>query len=213
MKDLLKANGVPVRSVRAARSGMEHHLFNVVLADGTVRMGKLPRADYFDPHWPLRNPMMALAAEAQAIGLLRAKVGDFPALPDPYQLLLGDPPGALMGVVPGRAPEATLFKHGLDERALSMVCVEMGRMLAEIHRVRRPEGPTAIPDLPGHEPRAGIHWLQKLREHFPHAVWLNPEQPRDWQGNTIEAVRQVFPMYHLTVEGLTEAVKELVRRR
>ncbi|MBL8604648.1 MAG: VWA domain-containing protein [Myxococcales bacterium] len=69
------------------------------------------------------------------------------------------------------------------------------------------------PDEPGGPPTAGIHWLQRLREHFPQSVWLNPEAPREWHGNTIEAVRQVFPMYHLTVEGLTEAVAELLRRR
>ena len=66
---------------------------------------------------------------------------------------------------------------------------------------------------PGDTPTAGVHWLMKLREHFPHAVWLNPEAPRDWKGNTIEVVRGVFPMYHLTLEGLTEAVAELTRKR
>jgi uncharacterized protein with von Willebrand factor type A (vWA) domain len=52
-----------------------------------------------------------------------------------------------------------------------------------------------------------------MREHFHHTVWLNPEHPRDWKGNTIEVVRGVFPMFHLTLEGLTEAVAALTRRR
>ncbi|MEZ4410717.1 MAG: VWA containing CoxE family protein, partial [Polyangiales bacterium] len=69
------------------------------------------------------------------------------------------------------------------------------------------------PDEPGGKPMAGIHWLNAIREHFPHSVWLNPESPRDWGGNTVEVVRSVFPMFHLTVEGLTEAVQELLRRR
>ncbi len=69
------------------------------------------------------------------------------------------------------------------------------------------------PDEPGGKPMAGIHWLNAMREHFPHSVWLNPESPRDWSGNTVEVVRSVFPMFHLTVEGLTEAVQELTRRR
>ncbi len=30
---------------------------------------------------------------------------------------------------------------------------------------------------------------------------------------TIEAVRGVFPMFHLTVDGLTEAIQELTRKR
>jgi uncharacterized protein with von Willebrand factor type A (vWA) domain len=62
-------------------------------------------------------------------------------------------------------------------------------------------------------PTAGVHWLQQLRAHFPRSVWLNPERPSDWRGNTIEVIRGVFPMYHLTVEGLGEAVTELTRRR
>jgi uncharacterized protein len=66
---------------------------------------------------------------------------------------------------------------------------------------------------PGDPPTAGIHWLSSMREHFPHSVWLNPESPRDWKGNTVEVIRGVFPMFHLTVEGLTEAIAELTRRR
>lgn len=66
---------------------------------------------------------------------------------------------------------------------------------------------------PGEAPTAGIHWLGQLREHYPHAVWLNPESPSDWRGNTIEMIRGVFPMHHLTLEGLTEAVAELTRKR
>lgn len=151
MRQLLVRNGVAVQSIRSARSGKEHHLFHVVLADGTVRMGKVPREDWSDPHWPRRSPMLALATEAQAIALVAQKVGGFPAVPEPYQLLAGDPPGALMGVVAGTPPEATLFKHGMDPRTLRMVCVEMGRMMAEIHRVKRPATPGTIPDLVGHD--------------------------------------------------------------
>jgi uncharacterized protein with von Willebrand factor type A (vWA) domain len=67
-------------------------------------------------------------------------------------------------------------------------------------------------DEPGAPPRAGIHWLNILREHFPHSAWINPELPRDWRGNTIEIVEKIFPMFHLSVDGLTEAVRELTRR-
>ncbi len=68
-------------------------------------------------------------------------------------------------------------------------------------------------DEQGQRPTAGLHWLHQMREHFPHSVWLNPEPPNSWRGNTIEAVAQVFPMFHLTVDGLTEAVQTLTRRR
>jgi hypothetical protein len=66
---------------------------------------------------------------------------------------------------------------------------------------------------PGEPPTAGIHWLARLRDHYPHSVWLNPEAPRDWVGNTIEVVRGVFPMHHLTIDGLSEAIADLTRRR
>ncbi len=66
----------------------------------------------------------------------------------------------------------------------------------------------------GEEERlTGLEWLLKVRAHFERSVWLNPEPPRVWKGNTIEAVAKVFPMYPLTVEGLGEAVDELRKGR
>jgi|LNFM01.1.fsa_nt_gb uncharacterized protein with von Willebrand factor type A (vWA) domain len=59
----------------------------------------------------------------------------------------------------------------------------------------------------------GIEWLMHLREHFERSVWLNPEHPRGWKGNTIEAIAKVFPMFPLTVEGLSEGVDEIVKGR
>jgi uncharacterized protein with von Willebrand factor type A (vWA) domain len=59
----------------------------------------------------------------------------------------------------------------------------------------------------------GVEWLMKLREAFERSVWLNPEPPRAWKGNTIEAISKVFPMYPLTVEGLGEGVDELIKGR
>jgi len=58
---------------------------------------------------------------------------------------------------------------------------------------------------------AGITWLGTMRDHFPRSVWLNPESPRDWRGNTVEAIASVFPMFALTLDGLSEAVRELTR--
>lgn len=59
----------------------------------------------------------------------------------------------------------------------------------------------------------GLEWLMQLREHFERSVWLNPEHPRGWKGNTIEAIAKVFAMHPLTVEGLGVAVDELVKGR
>jgi uncharacterized protein len=57
----------------------------------------------------------------------------------------------------------------------------------------------------------GIAWLTMLRDHFERAVWLNPDPPNAFTHGTARAIRDVFPMYTLTLEGLGEAVQELVR--
>jgi len=56
---------------------------------------------------------------------------------------------------------------------------------------------------------SGIGWLMHLREHFRHSVWLNPEPPSYWEGSTINEVRKVFDMYHLTLDGLSQAMTKL----
>ena len=57
----------------------------------------------------------------------------------------------------------------------------------------------------------GLGWLRILRDHFTDAVWLNPEPTPRWPGTTIEEIGRVFPMFPLTVDGLTEAMRLLNR--
>lgn len=63
---------------------------------------------------------------------------------------------------------------------------------------------------------AGIEWLGRLRRHFEYSVWLNPIAARYWErmegAFTISAIRQVFPMEELTVEGLERAIGRLKSR-
>lgn len=59
----------------------------------------------------------------------------------------------------------------------------------------------------------GIEWLMRLQRHFEKSCWLNPEPEKYWFGNTIEAVKNVFEMYPLTVHGLGEAVTHLGKGR
>ena len=58
---------------------------------------------------------------------------------------------------------------------------------------------------------SGVAWLMYLRQHFDRAVWLNPETPRAWPGSTIETIASIFPMFELTLDGLSEAIGELLR--
>ncbi len=60
---------------------------------------------------------------------------------------------------------------------------------------------------------AGIDWLRRVRNHFSHRVWINPEPERYWNHPTIRAIASLFPMYPLTVDGLERAVKKLVVQR
>lgn len=57
----------------------------------------------------------------------------------------------------------------------------------------------------------GILWLMTLREHFERSVWLNPDGPVIPSGHTVDLIRQIFPMFPLTLEGLGEAIAELIR--
>lgn len=60
----------------------------------------------------------------------------------------------------------------------------------------------------------GITWLQRLATHYDRSVWLNPEPEGEWDWvQTTRAVRRLFPMFPLTVDGLGEAVRALVGSR
>jgi uncharacterized protein with von Willebrand factor type A (vWA) domain len=54
-------------------------------------------------------------------------------------------------------------------------------------------------------------WLQRIKDRFPDAIWLNPLPRRSWNYvNTIKIIRDIFPMFELTLEGLDEGVKYLM---
>lgn len=56
---------------------------------------------------------------------------------------------------------------------------------------------------------AGLEWLQRIRQRVQNSIWLNPEPRGRWDEPTIRLIRRVFPMYELTIDGLTEAVDVL----
>ncbi|MDP4014477.1 MAG: VWA domain-containing protein [Candidatus Nanopelagicales bacterium] len=58
---------------------------------------------------------------------------------------------------------------------------------------------------------SGLEWLSTLRDHFRQSVWLNPEPLSRWTGTTIQDVAEVFDMFPMTVDGLTEAMARLNR--
>jgi uncharacterized protein len=64
--------------------------------------------------------------------------------------------------------------------------------------------------------RSGLPSIDRLNflvKNFAHAAWLNPTPARLWpMTRTIGAVRQIFPMFELTLEGLERAVTHLMSR-
>jgi uncharacterized protein with von Willebrand factor type A (vWA) domain len=62
--------------------------------------------------------------------------------------------------------------------------------------------------------RPSIERLGFLSELFSHRVWLNPVPQSHWPyTRTIGMIGEVFPMFPLTLDGLEQAVTELMRRR
>jgi uncharacterized protein with von Willebrand factor type A (vWA) domain len=49
--------------------------------------------------------------------------------------------------------------------------------------------------------------LQFIADTFPHAIWLNPKLAVEWPyTRTINIIREIFPMFELSLDGLEKAV-------
>ena len=59
---------------------------------------------------------------------------------------------------------------------------------------------------------AGMDWLLLLKKHYKKIVWMNPKMApgrAPWR-EAETAVKEVFPMYKLTVDGLNRAMTTLM---
>jgi uncharacterized protein with von Willebrand factor type A (vWA) domain len=55
--------------------------------------------------------------------------------------------------------------------------------------------------------------LKILAKTFRHSVWLNPVEKDGWHYTwTTQNIRNVFPMFELTLDGLEKAVQYLIKR-
>jgi hypothetical protein len=55
-----------------------------------------------------------------------------------------------------------------------------------------------------------IERLQFLAKTFRHCAWLNPMPPHEWEyTRTTKMIRQIFPMFELTLDGLEKVVQHL----
>jgi len=65
----------------------------------------------------------------------------------------------------------------------------------------------------GYQKMAGLDRLRQFKSHFSHVVWLNPERARFSTYPTVLMISKLFPMFELTIDGLSDAVKKLTSRR
>lgn len=147
VEQVLRREGLHPQLVQEAWGGREHHVCKVLLDDGEAFVAKVPRVDGYRPsHWPRSNPLRPLRAEAEALRLLRHV-----PVANPSRIFEGEPPFALQLMLPGRPPEMELLKGTVGEESLKELCLEMGRVLAGVHRTRLPQDmdSTVIPISPG----------------------------------------------------------------
>ncbi len=62
---------------------------------------------------------------------------------------------------------------------------------------------------------AGVEWLRRFQKKFPYMVWINPSlrenMGRSFLVETLYYLKDMFPTYPLTLEGLEKAMKKLLR--
>ncbi|MBN1471242.1 MAG: hypothetical protein JW925_05645 [Syntrophaceae bacterium] len=75
------------------------------------------------------------------------------------------------------------------------------------YELSHPNGAIYIDAKPG---GASIERLQFIAKTFRHCAWLNPMPVDEWYySRTVGVIRQVFPMFELTLDGLEKAVQHL----
>jgi hypothetical protein len=96
----------------------------------------------------------------------------------------------------------------LDERWKVLIVGDAAMHPAELMNRKGNINPRYESDTPG------IEWLLRIRRHFERAVWLNPDSPTVWDSTqTCQIVQRVFPMHHLSVDGIENAVAALIGAR
>ena len=70
-----------------------------------------------------------------------------------------------------------------------------------------PDGSIHVEEKSGMSSLERLHFLART---FPWSVWINPRMEREWHtARTIGQIREVFPMFELSIPGLEQAVSHL----
>jgi uncharacterized protein with von Willebrand factor type A (vWA) domain len=118
----------------------------------------------------------------------------------------------------GEVYETEGFRDAVKVRELVQQCGKQYRLVlvgdASMASYELFGGGGEEPARRGNEDAAanGFAWLQLLRTHFERSVWLNPDSPTS-NHYTVSAIRELFPMFALTIDGLGQAVRELIGSR
>lgn len=63
----------------------------------------------------------------------------------------------------------------------------------------------------------GLDWIERFLARYERMIWLNPLNPRSWDfgygSETVKIIKERVPMFPLTVRGLQDGLKELIRAR
>ena len=61
--------------------------------------------------------------------------------------------------------------------------------------------------------KPSIQRLKYLSDMFGHTIWMNPIPQNNWQGTySINVIRNIIPMFELSLDGLEKAVKYLMQK-
>lgn len=75
------------------------------------------------------------------------------------------------------------------------------------YELMAPDGSIHLEERSGRPSIECLRWLAKT---FSHAVWLNPSPRRMWDYTyTTRSIKEIFPMFELTLEGLEAAISRL----
>ena len=96
----------------------------------------------------------------------------------------------------------------LDERWKVMIVGDAAMHPAELLSPRGNINPRLESQTPG------IEWLKRIDDHFHRTVWVNPDPQKIWQSTrTTRIVADMFSMYSLSVDGISDAVGSLIGAR
>jgi hypothetical protein len=113
----------------------------------------------------------------------------------------------------GKVYETDTFRDGVSIHDLMLHCTREWKLVlvgdAAMHPAELMGGGGWYGSAEDGERMAGVRWMQLLSDHFDRSVWLNPDSPSYWKGGTAEMLGGLFPMHHLTLEGLGEAMAHL----